>query len=85
VAVDITILRIRKAGSGVKVQRLALGVARTLASLLREIFGRVILVISGRRRMMYQSLGPKAGGDNLSQEVKASAGKLELLTTLPPL
>ena len=38
------------------------------------ISGKVILVISGqlisKRRNMYQSLEPKAGGSNLFQEVK---------------
>ena len=34
-------------------------------SLLRSSFGEVILVISGQRRMMYQSLEPKIGGNNL--------------------
>jgi hypothetical protein len=31
-------------------------------SLLREIFGQVILVISGPSRMMYQNLEPKPEG-----------------------
>jgi hypothetical protein len=39
-------------------------------SVLRTSFGEGILVISGRRRTMYQSLVPKAGGDNLALEVK---------------
>ena len=39
-------------------------------SVLRDSFGVGILVISGQCRMMYQRLEPKAGGDNLSQEVK---------------
>jgi hypothetical protein len=30
-----------------------------------EIYGEVILVISGQSRMMYQSLEPKHGGNNL--------------------
>jgi hypothetical protein len=33
--------------------------------ILRKSFGAVILVISGQSRMMYQSLVPKAGGNNL--------------------
>jgi hypothetical protein len=40
--------------------------------ILRQSFGAVILVISGQGRMMYQSLVPKAGGNNLCKEVKAS-------------
>ena len=39
-------------------------------SILRSSFGEGILVISGPCRMMYQRLEPKAGGDNLFQEVK---------------
>jgi hypothetical protein len=34
-------------------------------SFLRTLFGEVILVISGQSRMMYQSLEPKIGGNNL--------------------
>ena len=34
-------------------------------SVLRQTFGAVILVISGQSRMMYQSLLPKSGGNNL--------------------
>lgn len=34
-------------------------VAREPVSLLREIFGQAVLVISGHRRMMYQNLAPK--------------------------
>jgi len=37
-------------------------VARRSVSLLRYIFGQAILVISGQRRMMYQSLTPKPEG-----------------------
>jgi hypothetical protein len=50
-------------------------VARKLASLLREIFGQVILVISGQSRMMYRYLVAKAGGDNLFKEVNASGDR----------
>src|SRR5262245_18129918 len=39
-------------------------------SVLRSSFGVGILVISGQSRMMYQRLEPKAGGDNLIQEVE---------------
>jgi hypothetical protein len=41
------------------------GVATEPVSFLRKISGEVILVISGQRRMMYQSLEPKHGGNNL--------------------
>ena len=34
-------------------------------SILRHNFGKAILVMSGRRRMMYQNLQPKTGGNNL--------------------
>src|SRR5260221_8047999 len=44
-------------------------------SVLRSRFGAGILVISGRSRSMYQSLEPKPGGDNLSQEVRPQGGK----------
>ena len=39
-------------------------------SLLREIFGEVILVISGQGRMMYQSLEPKPEGTIFSKRSK---------------
>jgi hypothetical protein len=39
-------------------------------SLLRDIFGRVILVISGQRRLMYQSLEPKPEGTIFSKRSK---------------
>jgi hypothetical protein len=42
-------------------------VAREPVSLLREIFGPAILVISGPRRLMYQSLSPKPEGTIFSQ------------------
>jgi hypothetical protein len=42
-------------------------VARKSVSLLREIFGQAILVISGQRRMMYQSLAPKPEGTIFSK------------------
>jgi hypothetical protein len=65
VAADIEILLATKEGSWLKGQRIVTCVARKPASLLREIFGQVILVISGQSRMMYRYLGAKAGGDNL--------------------
>jgi hypothetical protein len=42
-------------------------VAREPVSLLREIFGPAILVISGRGRRMYQSLAPKPEGTIFSK------------------
>ena len=42
-------------------------VARKPVSLLREIFGQVILVISGQRRVMYQNLAPKPEGTIFSK------------------
>jgi hypothetical protein len=43
------------------------GVARKSVSLLREIFGQAILVISGRGRRMYQNLAPKPEGTIFSK------------------
>jgi len=45
-------------------------VARKPASLLREIFGQVILVISGQSRRMYQYLKPKPEGTIFSKRSK---------------
>jgi hypothetical protein len=45
-------------------------VAREPVSLLREIFGQAILVISGQRRMMYQNLAPKPEGTIFSKRSK---------------
>jgi len=50
--------------------KLVTGVARKPVSLLREIFGQAILVISGQRRMMYQSLTPKPEGTIFSKRSK---------------
>jgi hypothetical protein len=41
--------------------------ARESVSLLREIFGKAILVISGQSRMMYQNLAPKPEGTIFSK------------------
>jgi hypothetical protein len=46
-------------GSGPRSRRLVTGVARETVSLLREIFGQAILVMSGQCRKMYQNLDPK--------------------------
>ena len=48
-------------------------VAREPVSLLREIFGQAILVMSGQSRKMYLRLVPKAGGINLLEGVQAPA------------
>jgi hypothetical protein len=45
-------------------------VARKSVSLLREIFGQAILVISGRGRKMYQNLEPKPEGTIFSKRSK---------------
>jgi hypothetical protein len=45
-------------------------VAREPVSLLRDIFGQAILVISGRCRMMYQYLAPKPEGTIFSKRSK---------------
>jgi hypothetical protein len=45
-------------------------VARKSVSLLREIFGQAILVISGQRRRMYQNLAPKPEGTILFKRSK---------------
>jgi hypothetical protein len=45
-------------------------VAREPVSLLREIFGQAILVISGPGRMMYQNLRPKSEGTIFSKRSK---------------
>jgi hypothetical protein len=45
-------------------------VARKSVSLLREIFGLAILVISGRGRRMYQNLAPKPEGTIFSKRSK---------------
>jgi hypothetical protein len=45
-------------------------VAREPVSLLREIFGQAILVISGQSRMMYQNLAPKPEGTIFSKRSK---------------
>ena len=46
-------------------KRLQTCVDERAARILRKSFGAEILVISGQCRMMYQSLEPKAGGNNL--------------------
>jgi hypothetical protein len=48
-------------------RRFGTGVARELVSLLREIFGQAILVISGPGRKMYQNLKPKPEGTIFSK------------------
>ncbi len=50
----------------------ATGVVEVGVSLPRRTSGKVILVMSGQSRMMYQNLEARAGGSNLSQEVNAS-------------
>jgi len=45
-------------------------VAREPVSLLREILGQAILVISGQSRMMYQNLVPKPEGTIFSKRSK---------------
>jgi hypothetical protein len=45
-------------------------VARKPVSLLRKIFGQVILVISGPGRRMYQNLAPKPEGTIFSKRSK---------------
>ncbi len=45
-------------------------VARKPVSLLREIFGQAILVISGQGRRMYQNLEPKPEGTIFSKRSK---------------
>jgi hypothetical protein len=45
-------------------------VARKSVSLLREIFGQAILVISGRGRRMYQNHEPKPEGTIFSKRSK---------------
>src|SRR5262249_61899143 len=45
-------------------------VVRRCVSLLREIFGPAILVISGQGRRMYQSLAPKPEGTIFSKRSK---------------
>jgi hypothetical protein len=54
------------------------------ASHLRGIFGPTILVMSGQRRRMYQSLAPKPEGTIFSKR-SSLRGQTELLTTRPPL
>src|SRR5438552_137151 len=51
-------------------RRLVTGVAREPVSLLREIFGQAILVMSGQRRKMYQNLAPKPEGTIFSKRSK---------------
>jgi hypothetical protein len=45
-------------------------VAREPVSLLREIFGQAILVMSGQGRKMYQNLAPKPEGTIFSKRSK---------------
>jgi hypothetical protein len=45
-------------------------VAREPVSLLREIFGQAILVMSGQSRKMYQNLEPKPEGTIFSKRSK---------------
>ncbi len=45
-------------------------VAREPVSFLRVIFGQAILVMSGRRRKMYQNLAPKPEGIIFSKRSK---------------
>ena len=52
-------------------------------SLLRRILGKVILVISGPGRMMYQSLEPKPEGAIFPKR-SVPQGNTALLTTLAP-
>jgi len=54
--------RIRPGG-----RRLVTSVAREPVSLLREIFGQAILVMSGLSRKMYQNLEPKPEGTIFSK------------------
>src|SRR5271167_253781 len=62
VAVDMKISSQRKKGASATAGTVGPCVARKCVSLLREIFGQAILVISGQGRMMYQSLSPKPEG-----------------------
>ena len=62
VAVDMKISWQRKHDASSTAGTIGKCVARKCVSLLREIFGQAILVISGQRRRMYQSLAPKPEG-----------------------
>jgi hypothetical protein len=65
VAVDIGVLRRRRETRRLGGHREKARVGEGAVRFLRKSFGAVILVISGQSRMMYQSLVPKAGGNNL--------------------
>ena len=76
--VDTGDLRSEETGSDPGDMRREVGV-----SLLRRISGKVILVISGPGRMMYQSLEPKPEGAIFPKR-SSLRGSTALLTTLPP-
>jgi hypothetical protein len=57
-------------------------VAREPVSLLREIFGPAILVISGQGRRMYQSLAPKPEGTIFSKSGRGNLIPLDSLVNL---
>jgi hypothetical protein len=63
---DITDLRNEEC-PGLAAGRVVTSVAREPVSLLREIFGQAILVISGQGRRMYQNLEPKPEGTIFSK------------------
>ena len=69
VTLDITDLRNEEC-PGLAAGTVVTSVARELVSLLREIFGPAILVISGQSRMMYQNLVPKPKGTIFSKRSK---------------
>jgi hypothetical protein len=65
VVVDIAVLRETRETRRLGGHRGKASVSEGAVRILRQSFGAVILVISGQGRMMYQSLVPKAGGNNL--------------------
>src|ERR1700688_35007 len=67
VAMDMKISSQRQQDAGKTAGAGGRCVARKSVSLLREIFGQAILVISGQRRMMYQSFAPKPEGTIFSK------------------
>src|SRR5271166_4841381 len=62
VAMDMVISSQRKKDASTTAGTVGNCVARKPVSLLRDIFGQAILVISGQSRRMYQNLAPKPEG-----------------------
>jgi hypothetical protein len=61
---------VQRRWTGFAAGKVVTSVAREPVSLLREIFGQAILVISGQRRRMYQNLAPKPEGTIFSKRSK---------------